>query len=215
MTKRLMRSMIITVVIIFILGALITTVSFCSFEAKKYKDTLFADAEYIGHGVLVFGTEYLDGLDNGDKHVVWLDAEGQVLYDSLGSLASDENYFVRDEVTWALEDGKGSQNYGVDAFSGVTVSSAVKLDDGSILIVSSMADTFMQVLKGIGGSLSTTLIIYIIITGVASTLISRSLISKLNNLKSDGSNDTDLAEELKPMLERLTGKVVPEDRKDI
>lgn len=151
-------------------------------------------------GVQQMGITYLKELPTETFRITWIDPEGNILYDSAGSMASHKD---RQEFIEALETGSAFLERYSDTLMEKTVYLAEKLPDGSVLrIGQGQAAVMSWMLQTLGPSLVMLAGVLLLSMWLASSL-SRTIIQPLNTLDLDDPLRTDIYSELLPMADRL------------
>ena len=126
--------MLISALILVVSMTVVMAFTYDYFE-KHSMEMLAGEAEYIAQAVQQKGIDYFTGFDPQER-VTWIDAAGNVLYDSDTDAAAMENHGDRPEVQQALETGKGQAERDSSTFGSKTLYYALRLEDGSIVRVS-------------------------------------------------------------------------------
>ncbi len=90
--------------------------------------------------------EVTDRLDPGDLRITWIDTDGAVLFDNDTDITGLGNHMDRPEIRDAAADGEGESTRRSDTMNMNTFYYAVRLDNGTILRVSTQARTIVNVL---------------------------------------------------------------------
>ena len=163
------------------------------------------EAAYIKEAINLLGSQYLQEMDdvNTDTRVTQIDKEGTVLYDSHGINSKDENHAQRKEIKEALEKGHGQAKRMSETVGQELYYYATLLEDGTVLRVAKSMDgvssTAVRVLPymfGIGIAL-------VVIAWRLSKWMASRLVQPINELDLERPLDSDIYEELSPLLEAM------------
>ncbi len=134
--KSLLLMGIVSVLLTFILSAILYYQGMqeqISYELGHMTSTLSSGISKDDEDDSLAYLERVYKENQGEIHVVWLDTDGSVLYDSDHK---DENYAASGEVIAAMQDGKGHEVH-KDSFDKPKSYYAVRGEDGTILRLSS------------------------------------------------------------------------------
>ena len=133
MTKKIFRYCLL-------LGAaalLLCTVLFFCLQYRKTLDdawaTLRQETGYVAQGVEKSGASYLKNLRT-NRHVTWIDAAGNVLFDTKNSECSNQKELA--EICAALIAGTGRAEREAEDGEGSSLFYAMRLTDGSVVRLS-------------------------------------------------------------------------------
>lgn len=174
-----------------------------SYFSRRSETELHNEVIYIAHGVESLGEEYFEGLRDGDSRITWIAADGTVLYDSDADPATMENHAGREEVQKALSSGVGEVTRYSATMAESTTYYALRLQDGTVLRVSSTQYTLLTLVLGV---LQPTLVVLVVAVALAmflSSRISRSIVEPINRIDLQNPEETEVYEELSPLLGRI------------
>ncbi len=204
MTKRIFRSIILvtltvlTAALILSMGALYT-----HFTNVQYAQ-LREEAALTAHAVANQGLSYFENLDDTIScRMTWIAADGTVLYDSRSDYGAMENHLQRDEIRQALDTG-----YGQSArYSGTLLQrylyAAQRLPDGTVLRLSTLQSSVLNLVLEIFEFLAVVLIIAVILSFILASRLSRDIVQPINALNLDDPLSNKEYEEILPLLRRL------------
>lgn len=162
-------------------------------------DALLLEASCVEKGVMMNGIVYLEKLDTDDR-VTWMDANGNVLYDSesLSSLSGETDF---EEIQSALEKGEG-QAVWKSKEDGQTYSfCAIRCEDGSVLRLGRPLSVLRLALVSASPVLW-VLVLVMLIAGAFAFRASRQIVTPVNNLNLDHLNEIPYPE-LRPLLDKI------------
>ena len=120
-------------------------------------------------------------LKSGDLRITWVAADGVVLYDSETAADALPNHMDRPEISEALETGEGQSERQSDTMRENTFYYALLLEDGTVLRVSTKADSMSTIFASalpMIGAISAMILIGCIILG---QILTASLIKPINH----------------------------------
>ena len=203
MTKRIFRS-ILAVSLAVLLASLVLIVGVLhGYFQDRVAEELESLTEYIAHGVEETGAAYLSEDLPSSYRVTWVDADGTVLYDNREDPAKMENHAQREEIHEALVLGKGQALRYSETLSQQTLYAAQRLDDGTVLRVSSTQySVWMLVLQALQ-PVALMMLLAFILAMVLASRVSRQLVEPINNIDPNDPAGSETYEELTPLLSKL------------
>ncbi len=212
MFNKIFRSNFITSMIILLMSfCFIFGVLFDYFETQMFAE-LSSEADYISYAIKNEGFSYIDNFDNGNKRITLVSADGTVLADTEAAVKELDNHADRKEIKAALKNGSGTSSRYSNTLMQKTLYYAEKLDDGSILRVSTTQNSVVIILLGLLQPLIIIVIIALVISLFLSHRVSKSIIKPINALDLENPSSNDTYEELTPLLKKLSGQKKTIDR---
>ncbi len=203
MTKRIFRSICLVAITVFFASLILFMGVLYDYFSKVQQDQLKAQTALAAHGVNLQGKAYLEGLKNDDYHITWIDADGNVIYDSDKKEIGAEDYLQREEIATAFKEGYGESKDYSTWFTERYLYSAQKLSDGSVLRLGANQYTVPMLLVGTAQSISAILLIAVILSLLLASGISKKIVQPLNEIDLDEPTADKVYEELTPLLHRL------------
>ena len=204
MTKRIFHSIFLAAAGA-LLAALILVTGFLysyfgSLERQQMKDELSLCALAVEQS----GERYLRQISSERYRLSWIDADGNVLYDTRRDAESLENHAGREEIRQALETGEGeSQRYSSTLLE-KTIYTAMRLSDGTVLRISISRASVAVLVMGLLQPLLVILAAVLIVAALLAKRLSKKIVGPLNELDLDHPMDNaDAYDELAPLLGRL------------
>lgn len=203
MTSKILKSILsVAVAVLFSAIVIITGVLYRYFgniQQSQLKDELSLAADATQQ----LGEEYLKGLDSDRYRLTWVDADGNVVFDSHADKSAMENHSDREEIKEALAFGTGSSIRQSSTLTEQTIYEAIRLEDGSVLRISvSRATAFMLVL-GMLQPIAIVLVIAIILSALLANRMAKRIVEPLNRLNLEKPMENDAYAELSPLLRRI------------
>ncbi len=185
--------------LIIILGCLYDY--FDGLQEKQMQDELTLAAAAIEES----GQAYLDDLNLESKtfRLTWIDAQGNVLYDTKADGSSMENHADREEFQQAIKNGFGESSRYSSTLMEKTLYRAQRLADGSVLRISVSRATSGVLVLGMLQPILLVLIVALVLSALLSKRIARWVVAPLENLDLEHPLENDTYEELAPLLGRI------------
>lgn len=205
MRNKIHRGTLFAVSLSLLISYILLTFAVYNQTLTIMRQELEQEADYIRTAIEISGDEYLATMDQviQSTRTTWIDADGDVLYDSGKDQSTLENHSTRKEIQEALKNGSGQDQRMSDTREEEMYYYAVRMNDGTVLRVSKGMDTvwrtafrMLPYMIGIG----------IVMAVVASVLVRHQvekLIRPVNELDLENPLENDVYEELHPLLERI------------
>lgn len=206
MTRKIFQSIMAASVTVLLAGiTIIIGVFFCYF-GNIQKTQLKDELQMASVSVLEDGEEFLMKLQPEDYRITWIAADGSVIYDTETGSRQAENHKDRQEVCEALEHGEGeSMRYSATLME-KTRYYAKRLEDGSILRISSRYATAGLLVLGMMQPILMIIFVAMIFAVMLAHGLSRRIVEPLNKLDLENPLDNETYEELSPLLNRINGQ---------
>ncbi|MCD8155836.1 MAG: ATP-binding protein [Clostridiales bacterium] len=189
-------------VIAMLLGLVsVTGILYQNFGDQIYTE-LEREAAYLASGVELEGVAYLENLNDEDR-ITYIDGDGTVLYDNQADQSSMENHNQREEVREAAVTGSGSAVRMSSTLSEMTIYYALRLEDGTILRVSSTRASVLALVLQMLPALLLIFAVMILFSSAFAIRLSRNVVRPINELDLEHPEDSHIYEEVEPLLSRL------------
>ena len=206
MVNKIFRSNFFTSMLILLMSfCLIFGVLFSYFEAQMFTE-LESEAGYISYAVKNEGTDFIDNFNEKGKRITLVSSDGTVLADTKADAEELENHADRKEIADALKNGKGTSSRYSDTLMQKTLYYAEKLDDGTILRVSTTQNSVVIILLGLLQPLIIIIVLALIISIFLSYRLSKAIIKPINELDLDNPAANETYEELTPLLKKMSAQ---------
>lgn len=203
MTRRIFKSFLsLCIVTLLVTVALILGVMYDHLSTQVQRE-LKNEAFYIAKGVEQNGALYFYDFSAGENRVTWIDAQGNVLFDSASDAEKMENHAEREEFTEALKIGEGRARRYSDTVGKNTIYYARRLSDGTVLRIATLQNTLWAVLLGILQPIAAIGLVVVILCAVLSSAVARRIVKPINDIKLDGPEIDGAYEELSPLLTKI------------
>ena len=203
MTKKIFKSTVLVSAMILILGSALVMGILYRYFGKQLDGELEKEASYLAYGVEQNGVNYLEHLKQKDARITYIDASGNVLYDSQADISSMENHSDRKEFEEAVQKGHGYAERMSSTLSEKTVYYARKLTDGTVLRVAVVHSSILALMLQLLPSVIGVAIVMLILAGIAAARISAKIVKPINTLDLDHPEDNQIYEEVGPLLSRI------------
>lgn len=212
MVNKIFRSNFFTSMLILLMSfCLIFGVLFSYFETQMFTE-LESEAGYISYAVKNDGIDFIAGFNEKGKRITWVSADGTVLADTEADAEELENHADRKEIADALKNGKGTSARYSDTLMQKTLYYAEKIDDGTILRVSTTQNSVVIILLGLLQPLIVIIVLALIISIFLSYRLSKAIIKPINELDLDNPATNETYEELTPLLKKMSAQKKTIDR---
>ena len=206
MVNKIFRSNFFTSMLILLMSfCLIFGVLFSYFEAQMFTE-LESEAGYISYAVKKDGIDFINNFNERGKRITWVSSDGTVLADTEAVAEELKNHADRKEIADALKNGKGTSSRYSDTLMQKTLYYAEKLDDGTILRVSTTQNSVVIILLGLLQPLIIIIVIALIISIFLSYRLSKAIIKPINELDLDNPAANETYEELTPLLKKMSAQ---------
>ena len=206
MVDKIFRSNFYTSMLILLMSfCLIFGVLFSYFESQMFTE-LESEAGYISYAVKNEGTDFIDNFNEKGKRITLVSSDGTVLADTSASARELENHSDRKEIEDAIKTGKGTSSRYSNTLMQKTLYYAEKLDDGTILRVSTTQNSVVIILLGLLQPLIIIIVLALIISIFLSYRLSKAIIKPINELDLDNPAANETYEELTPLLKKISAQ---------
>ena len=206
MTKKIFRSICLVALSVFFASVILIMGVLYDYFSKIQLNQLKAETNLIAQGIINEGIGYFDGLHTEHFRITWMNAAGEILYDSESDTSAMENHLERQEIRQALADGYGESDRYSATLMERSFYSALRLEDGTILRLSTTHGTIFILLLGMSQPIFLVFTIAIVLSVVLAARLSGNIVKPLNGLDLDNPLETSHYEELTPLLRRISSQ---------
>ena len=201
MTKKIFKAIALVAGIMLIACLLIIVDClyeyFCSVQENELKDMLDVASKAVSSD----GSSFLTRLKSNRFRLTWIAADGSVIYDTqTGEL---ENHMERAEVKEAMQNGEGESRRYSSTLMEKTIYYAKRLDDVTVLRISTSSATAGKLLLGMLRPIVIVLIAALVLSLIFADRLAKRIVEPLNALDLDRPLENDAYEELSPLLNRI------------
>ena len=203
MTKRIFRSIVIVATLVLFVCFGVTLGVLYSHYSDLQWQQLGNELTIAQNGLEQYGEDYLDALSKGNFRFTWIEKSGTVLHDTQTSYETMDNHADREEIKEAFVYGSGESQRYSDTVTTKMLYKAVKLQDGSVLRISTAQDSVLALLLEV---LFPLVLIYVIAIAVSLMLARRManrIVNPLNDLDLDNPLSCNTYDEISPLLHRI------------
>lgn len=192
---------ILSVILTFIAASIVMYSKFNTY----IKESVRNEAEYVRAAMEELGEDYINvSFENlADSRITIMDADGNVLFDTMASADSMENHKDRPEVVKALSDGYGDYVRFSETLSEQTFYYALQLENGDILRVARTTDSVFFTLLSSFTLLGVLVVFIFLLEFFLVQRQTKELIKPINELDLEHPLRNVCYEELRPLLVRL------------
>ncbi|MBN7773128.1 ATP-binding protein [Clostridium aminobutyricum] len=204
MKRRIFISLfILSAISIGITSALVSFIMYSEFY-KEMRIEVKQEAKYVAAAANIDSKAFLADVDRISKdRITWIDAQGNVLYDSEENIANMDNHADRPEVKQALLSGEGDSVRMSATLGEQTFYYAIKLNDESIIRV---ANTKSNVYATLAECLPYVLLVclfMLFITIFVAKKQTKSIVLPINTMDLEKPLSNDIYDEFAPLLRKL------------
>lgn len=203
MTKRIFRSIVIVAAAVLFLCFGVTLGILYSHYSELQWQQLDSELSTAQNGLEVYGEDYLDALSIGNFRFTWIDKDGRVLHDTQASHESMDNHAQREEIAEAFAYGRGESQRYSDTVTTKMLYKAVKLQDGSVLRISTAQDSVFALLLEVLLPLVLIFAVAIVLSLMLARRMAKRIVDPLNELDLDNPTTCHTYDELSPLLHRI------------
>lgn len=204
MFGKIFRSNFATSIFVLIISfCMIFAVLFEYFEIQIFTE-LKNEAEYISYAVKTVGASYIDNFNGDDKRITLVSHDGNVLADTSADAKELENHAERSEIKEANANGDGKSSRYSKTLMQKTLYYAKKLDDGTILRVSTTQSSVILILLGLLYPMLIIIVLALILSLVLSNRVSKKIIKPINEIDLENPAENITYEELTPLLSKIS-----------
>ena len=203
MTKRIFTSIILASVIVLLASGGLTMGVLYNHFGNQLEEELRTEAEFLSIAVEDEGMSAFDSLPADSERITYIDTDGTVLYDNRSKTDDMENHLDREEIQEAMENGSGMAVRESDTLSQRTLYYAIRLNDGTVLRVSSTQYSLTGLLGGMIQPLLIILIVMLILAGFLASRLAKNIVNPLNQLDLDHPEENQTYEEVAPLLTKI------------
>ncbi|MDD6564106.1 MAG: histidine kinase dimerization/phospho-acceptor domain-containing protein, partial [Clostridiales bacterium] len=212
MFSKIFRSSFLTSILVLLMSFFMAfAVLFDYFETQIFTE-LENEAEYISYSVMNEGVSYIDNFNGDDKRITLVDADGNVLADTSANAEELENHRERSEIKDANAKGVGKSSRYSDTLMTKTLYYAKKLDDGTILRVSTTRNSVIVILLGLLYPTIIIIVLALILSAILSNRVSKNIIKPINEIDLENPSENIVYEEITPLLKKISAQNKTIDR---
>lgn len=203
MKKRIFKSISFVGILIFIVSFVLTSAILHNYFIEQQQKQQLDEARLVAHAVENEGEEYFKNLKDDDFRITWIDSKGVVLYDSDSSVDKMDNHLSRSEIHDAAIYGEGQSRRYSKTLTSNLLYSAIKLNDGTILRLSSTYYTIWVLMILMIQPILILAIFAISLSLICANSVSKKLVKPINDIDLEKPLRTNKYPELNPFLMKI------------
>lgn len=149
MNRKIFQAIFGTSAAVLLASAAILLSVLTTYFSRLQLSELKAETELAAAGTELGGTAYLDSIDSDKVRVTYVASDGSLIYDNAADINTMENHLAREEIKEAIETGYGESSRYSDTLARKCLYAAKRLDDGSVIRLSTDRDAVWLLLLGI------------------------------------------------------------------
>ena len=203
MTSKILKSILSVATAVLLASLVIITGVLYRYFGDVQESQLKDELSLAASAAEQLGEDYLASLDYDRYRLTWVDADGNVVFDSHADKSAMENHADREEIKEALAYGTGSSMRQSSTLTEQTIYEATRLEDGSVLRISVSRATAFVLVLGMVQPIAIVLVIAIIFSALLASRMAKRIVEPLNRLNLEKPMENDAYEELAPLLRRI------------
>lgn len=203
MTKRIFKSIFVVSLLVLAGSTGLTLSILYHYFGNQLEKELRTEAAYLAIAVEKEGLEAFESLPAQAERVTYVDKDGTVLFDNLADSRDMENHGQREEIQEAREKGFGTAVRNSHTLSRKTMYYAMKLEDGTILRVSSVQYNVPALLGGMVQPVLIMLVAMIALAAWIASRVSRHIVEPVNALDLEHPEENQVYDEIAPLLTKI------------
>jgi two-component system phosphate regulon sensor histidine kinase PhoR len=205
MKRKIFTSMLLLALVTVLLSVTLLAMAMHQQRSEDMRREMNNQTAYIAAGIAAGGTGYLSEIEGAhqDSRITLIAPDGKVTFDNRVPLAQLDNHSDRPEVIDALQYGAGEAVRMSNTLGSQTYYHAIRLDDGTILRISSKTDS---ILTTIADSYLILLLNMLLVLGLALFIAgwqTKRIVQPINSLDLEHPIDNEIYDELSPLLIRI------------
>ncbi len=204
MTKRIFKSILLAAFVVLLASIGLTLGVLYNHFGNQLEKELRTEAEYLAIAVEKEGMKAFDSLPADAQRITYVDTDGTVLFDNAAEADQMENHKEREEIEEAMETGRGSAVRTSDTLSRKTLYFALRLEDGTVLRVSSEQYNVPGLIGGMVQPMLLILLLMLIISGFLASRLAKHIVNPLNGLDLDHPQENQTYDEIAPLLTKIS-----------
>lgn len=208
MTRKIFKSTITIAIITLLASIIIITGVLYRYFDNAQRVRLKSELQLAAEATEKLGKEYLEELSYNQYRITWINNNGTVIYDSHADAETMQNHSDREEIKEAFNQGKGSSTRYSDTLTEETMYEAERLEDGSVLRISTSQATAFALVLNMFQPIAAVLLIVIVLSVCLARYMAKKVVEPLNKLNLEKPMENDVYEELAPLLHRIHSQQV-------
>lgn len=203
MTKKIFKTIILVAATVLIMGIAFVMAILYQYFGTQLTTELKKQATYLSYGVEELGADYLKEITDVDARITYIGEDGEVIYDNEADASEMGNHKDREEFIEAEETGYGDAERMSDTLSEKTVYYALRLEDNSVLRVSSTQSSILSLTLQMMLPVIGIFVLMLMLAGVIAMHLADRIVEPINNLDLDHPELNETYKEIDPLLSRI------------
>ncbi len=202
MTAKIFRSCFLSSLAVVLLSCVLFLAIMTGRYEKEMYLQLSEEIVYIAHGLEAVGMDYLKELNTSER-LTLVAADGTVLFDNVADSSAMENHADREEIIQAQKNGAGQSTHLSNTLLEKNLYYALRLEDGSVLRISTTRTTVGVIILGIIQPVLWILVLALLLSGFLASRVARQITKPINHLDLDNPRLDESYRELFPLLSHM------------
>lgn len=203
MTKRIFYSIFLAAIGIFLAAVLLFLFVLYDYFSDVSRSQLRTETEILAVAVSDEGAKFFDGLRVDNYRITLISSDGSVLFDSASNADKMENHSEREEFKQAVSEGFGESSRYSATLTERYFYCAKLLPDGQVLRLSTVQNSLLTLIMGMGSQICAILAVAAILSAVLASRLSKRIAKPLSELDLDDPLNNDCYDELSPLLKKI------------
>lgn len=203
MTKRIFKFICGFVFCLYVVIIAVTVSIVYDNLRANTKNELKIETTIAAQGIERSGAAYFDDLNTDGYRITWVNADGNVLYDSSSDAETLGSHLDREEIKQAFETGFGESSRYSDTIMSKQYYCAMLLSDGTVVRLSRSHDSVWLMLIKLAYPIAYSSIAIVGICVFIAYRISKQIVKPLNEINLDEPMKNKQYKEIEPLLSRL------------
>lgn len=203
LTFRIFFSTVVVGIIVYFVSVLFFISNMYSYFEKQIFSELETEAAFLEKYADDDDFDELNKFQSVKNRITLIHSDGTVFFDNTVDSSKMENHAFREEFLKAKEEGSAKVSRYSSTMMNKTLYFAKQLSDGDILRISCDQHTVGILVLGFSQPLLFTLVIALVISGIAASWTSKKIIEPLNKINLENPESSEVYDELKPFTKRI------------
>lgn len=206
MTKRIFRSICVVALFVAVSCVILVTWGIYSYFTRQQQNQLSTLCSMAAASAEISGDENFAIIEESGCRITWVNAEGDVLYDSVFAPEELENHLQRQEIAEAFEKGEGESTRYSDSLTEHLFYYAIKLSDGTVIRLSYSQSTVLMLILEAAIPLVVIFLVTMLVSLYLAFRLSKQIVKPLNELDLDDPLSNKDYGEINPLLVRISSQ---------
>lgn len=204
MKNKLTLQIITACMIVFAMTFGVVLAVLANYYSHTNREELKERAAYLSSVLNAGSWEFLENMEHSDHtRITLISEDGTVLYDSQFPAETLSDHSTREEIQEALQSGTGESFRYSESLSRRTINYAMQLDNGTILRLSMLQNTVLELLVNLLNPMMVVVLLAIFLSIWLASRFSKSLIQPINSIDIENPDTRFIYEEMRPFLHRI------------